>query len=86
MFRPLLISLCLTSTALATTWTVDDDDYGKADFNNIQAAVDAASDASDRHGMQQSSSGSGPWSKNHNFYLRYSTQKKSPSTIHHFRN
>ncbi len=42
MLRPLLISVCLTSTALATTWTVDDD--GKADFNNIQAAVDAASD------------------------------------------
>jgi predicted outer membrane repeat protein len=42
MFRPLLISLCLTSTALADTWTVDDD--GKADFDNIQAAVDAASD------------------------------------------
>ena len=42
MLRPILISLCLTSTALATTWTVDDD--GKADFNNIQAAVDAASD------------------------------------------
>jgi pectin methylesterase-like acyl-CoA thioesterase len=42
MFRPLLISLFLTSTALATTWTVDDD--GKADFDNIQAAVDAAVD------------------------------------------
>ena len=42
MFRTLLISLFLTSTALATTWTVDDD--GKADFDNIQAAVDAASD------------------------------------------
>jgi pectin methylesterase-like acyl-CoA thioesterase len=41
MFRTLLISLCLTSTALATTWTVDDD--GKADFNTIQAAIDAAS-------------------------------------------
>ena len=39
MFRPVLISLFLTSTALATTWTVDDD--GKADFDNIQAAVDA---------------------------------------------
>ena len=63
----------LTSTALADTWTVDDD--GKADFDNIQAAIDAASDASDRHGMQQSSSVGGPWSKNHNFYLRYSTQK-----------
>jgi len=42
MFRLLLISLFLTSTALATTWTVDDD--GKADFDNIQDAVDAASD------------------------------------------
>jgi predicted outer membrane repeat protein len=42
MFRTLLISLFLTSTALATTWTVDDD--GKADFDNIQEAVDAASD------------------------------------------
>ena len=42
MFRTALISLFITSTALATTWTVDDD--GKADFNNIQAAVDASSD------------------------------------------
>jgi predicted outer membrane repeat protein len=42
MFRTLLISLFITSTALATTWTVDDD--GKADFDNIQAAVDAAND------------------------------------------
>ena len=84
MFRTALISMFLTSTALATTWTVDDD--GKADFDNIQAAVDAASDASDRRGMQQSSSRGGPWSKNHNFYLRYSTQKKSPSTIPKFRN
>ncbi len=41
MFRQLLISALLTSTALADTWTVDDD--GKADFNNIQAAVNAAS-------------------------------------------
>jgi len=41
MFRPLLISMFLTSTALADTWTVDDD--GKADFDNIQAAIDAAS-------------------------------------------
>ncbi len=65
MKYPLLISMFLTSTALADTWTVDDD--GKADFDNIQAAVDAASDASDRRGMQQSSSGGGPWSKNHNF-------------------
>ena len=42
MFRTALISLFLTSTALATTWTVDDD--GKADFDNIQAAVDVALD------------------------------------------
>ena len=42
MFRAALISLFITSTALAETWTVDDD--GKADFDNIQAAIDAASD------------------------------------------
>ena len=41
MFRTTLISMFLTSAALADTWTVDDD--GKADFDNIQAAVDAAS-------------------------------------------
>ena len=38
----LLILALLTSTTLAETWTVDDD--GKADFDNIQAAIDAASD------------------------------------------
>lgn len=32
----------LVNTSLADTWTVDDD--GKADFDNIQAAVDASSD------------------------------------------
>jgi len=42
MFRAALISMLLTSTALADTWTVDDD--GKADFDNIQAAIDASSD------------------------------------------
>ena len=42
MFRTALISMFLTSTALATTWTVDDD--GKADFDNIYLAVAAASD------------------------------------------
>ena len=31
----------LSSATFATTWTVDDD--GKADFTNIQAAVDASS-------------------------------------------
>ena len=41
MLRALLISMFLTSTALATTWTVNDD--GKADFDNIQTAIDAAS-------------------------------------------
>ena len=40
MFRAALISMFLTSTALADTWTVDDD--GKADFDNIQDAIDAA--------------------------------------------
>ena len=33
---------CITVASQADTWTVDDD--GKADFDNIQAAVDAASD------------------------------------------
>ena len=42
MFRTALLSMFLTSTALADTWIVDDD--GKADFDNIQDAVDAASD------------------------------------------
>ena len=42
MFRTILISIFITSVAFADTWTVDDD--GKADFDNIQAAVDAASD------------------------------------------
>ena len=41
MFRTALISMFLTSTALADTWTVDDD--GPADFSSIQDAVDAAS-------------------------------------------
>lgn len=36
------VVLGLASTGFAETWTVDDD--GPADFNNIQAAVDAASD------------------------------------------
>ena len=37
------LTVCVLSGAtFATTWTVDDN--GKADFDNIQAAVDAASD------------------------------------------
>ena len=40
MFRPLLISLCLTSTALADTWTVDDDGKADVDGNGIVAAGD----------------------------------------------
>ncbi len=36
-----LVIGALSSSAFATTWTVDDG--GKADFDNIQAAVDAAS-------------------------------------------
>ncbi len=41
-----LVIGALSSSAFATTWTVDDDglDFPKADFDNIQAAVDAASD------------------------------------------
>jgi len=38
----LLLSSAVASSVLAETWTVDDD--GKADFDNIQEAVDAASD------------------------------------------
>jgi len=36
-----LPSILVASTAFATTWTVDDD--GKADYDNIQSAIDAAS-------------------------------------------
>ena len=39
MFRSLLISMFITSTVLATTWTVGDD--GKADFDNMQTAATA---------------------------------------------
>ena len=42
MLRAAIISLFITSTALANPWYVNDD--GKFDFDNIQAAVDAASD------------------------------------------
>jgi hypothetical protein len=42
MFRVAIISMFLTSAAVADTWTVDDD--GKADLYNIQAAINAASD------------------------------------------
>lgn len=38
----LFVSLLFTGICVADTWTVDDD--GKADFDNIQAALDAASD------------------------------------------
>jgi parallel beta-helix repeat protein len=37
-----LTVIVLSGVTFATTWTVDDD--GKADFDNIQAAVDASSD------------------------------------------
>jgi len=57
MLRTLLISALLTSTALAETWTVDDD--GKADFDNIQAAVDAASDGDEIIVMPGTYTGSG---------------------------
>ena len=37
-----LLILLVTEASLATTWTVDDD--GKADFSDIQSAINAASD------------------------------------------
>lgn len=37
----LSLSLCLATSSFATTWTVDD--FGKADFNSIQQAIDASS-------------------------------------------
>ncbi|MBT4523848.1 MAG: hypothetical protein HOI88_02850 [Phycisphaerae bacterium] len=40
-FEILLLSLCLPTSSFATTWTVDD--FGKADFNSIQQAIDASS-------------------------------------------
>ena len=44
-----LVLCVLNSAAIADTWTVDDD--GSADFNNIQAAVDAVVAAlQDQHG------------------------------------
>ena len=57
IFRTALISIFLTSTALADTWTVDDD--GKADFDNIQAAVDASSDGDEIVVMPGTYTGSG---------------------------
>ena len=38
----IVLGLVVSGSCIAETWTVDDD--GKADFDNIQAAVDAASD------------------------------------------
>ena len=44
-----LVVCVLSGAAFAETWTVDDDglDFPKADFDNIQAAVDAASGSGD---------------------------------------
>ena len=64
MFRTALISMFLTSAALADTWTVDDD--GKADFDNIQAAVDAASDGDEIVVMPGTYTGSGDYAVNMN--------------------
>lgn len=36
-----LVVCALSGLTFAETWTVDDNDDGKADFDNIQAAVDA---------------------------------------------
>ena len=64
MYRLLLILVFLTSAALADTWTVDDD--GKADFDNIQAAVDAASDGDEVVVMPGTYTGSGSYVVNMN--------------------
>jgi hypothetical protein len=56
-FRAVLISIFITSTAFATTWTVDDE--GKADFDNIQAAVNAASNGDEILVMPGTYTGSG---------------------------
>ena len=64
MFRAALISLFITSTALATTWTVDDD--GKADFDNIQDAIDAALDGDEIIVMPGTYTGSGDYAVNMN--------------------
>ena len=64
MFRTLLISMFLTSTALADTWTVDDD--GAADFDNIQAAVNAASDGDEIIVMPGTYTGTGSYVVNMN--------------------
>ena len=55
----LLILALITSTALAETWTVDDD--SKADFDNIQAAVDASSDGDEIIVMPGTYTGSGEY-------------------------
>ena len=50
-----LVVCALSGTTFADTWTVDDD--GKADFVNIQAAVDAASIGDEIVVMPETNSG-----------------------------
>ena len=64
MCRLLLISLFLVSTTIADTWTVDDD--GKADFDNIQAAIDASSNGDEIVVMPGTYTGSGSYVVNMN--------------------
>ena len=64
MYRLLLISLFITCTAIADTWTVDDD--GKADFDNIQDAVDAASNGDEIVVMPGTYTGTGSYVVNMN--------------------
>ena len=52
-----VFTLAITTASFADTWTVDDD--GKADFDNIQAAVDAASDGDEIIVMPGTYTGSG---------------------------
>ncbi len=62
---PLLITLLLiTNTAIADIWTVDDD--GKADFDNIQAAVNASSNGDEIIVMPGTYTGNGSYVVNMN--------------------
>ena len=78
MYRLLLISMFLTSTALATTWTVDDD--GAADFDNIQAAVDAASDGDEIVVMPGTYTGTGSYVVNMNGKALLLRSQEGPQT------
>jgi len=64
IYRLLLILFFITSGAMADTWTVDDD--SKADFDNIQSAVDAASNGDEIIVLPGTYTGSGSYVVNMN--------------------